>query len=170
MGEVGVSLKSVMNKKNGFMSQRIVILNGANLNLLGVRQPDIYGRETLKDIENMCRKTAKAAGFELDFKQSNHEGDLIDWVQDARTQAAGLILNPAGFTHTSVALMDAVLACDMPVIEVHLSNIYQRESFRQHSYISAAARAVISGLGGLGYKLAVDAMVEIVNQERRKDV
>jgi 3-dehydroquinate dehydratase II len=136
----------------------IYILNGPNLNLLGQRQPEVYGRETLADIHARCESGAGALGFAIDFRQSNHEGVLIDWVQEARGKAAAIIINPAGFTHTSVALLDALIAAELPVIEVHLSNIHARESFRHHSYVSRVAAGVICGLGSQGYELALDAL------------
>ena len=118
-----------------------LVLNGPNLNLLGTRQPAIYGRESLADIEKACRRRAEALKLGLEFRQSNHEGELIDWVQGARGRMAGIVINPAGYGHSSVALLDALVASDLPVIEVHLSNIFRREAFRHHSYVSAAARA-----------------------------
>ena len=144
------------------MTQHIEILNGPNLNLLGARQPAVYGRETLADVEAACAEAAAGLGLEIAFRQSNHEGQLIDWVQGARGSAAGIVINPAGYTHTSVALMDALLASDLPVIEVHLSNIHKREPFRHHSYVSKAAVGVICGLGGHGYVLAIEAMARLV--------
>ena len=144
-------------------AKTIWVLNGPNLNMLGTREPQIYGRETLADIEKSCRSRSKALGLGIDFRQTNHEGELVDWVQNARGKAAGLIVNAAALTHTSVALLDALKAVDLPVIEVHLSNIYKRESFRHHSYVSPAAVAVICGLGPRGYIHALDALAEIVN-------
>jgi len=138
----------------------ICILNGPNLNLLGQRQPEIYGRETLADIHARCEKRATALGLAIDFRQSNHEGVLIDWIQEARAKASAIIINPAAFTHTSVALLDALTAAELPVIEVHLSNIHKREPFRHHSYVSRAATGVICGLGSKGYELALDALAE----------
>jgi len=140
------------------MSQAILILNGPNLNLLGTRQPEIYGRETLADIEAACVRHGQALGFTVEFRQSNHEGQLIDWIQQARGRVAGIIINPAAYTHTSVALLDALLSVELPTIEVHLSNIHQREPFRQQSYVSKVARGVICGFGSHGYILALDAM------------
>ena len=136
----------------------VLILNGPNLNLLGVRQPEIYGRETLADIEEACLERAAALSIDIDFRQSNTEGQLIDWVHEARQTADGIIINAAGLTHTSVALMDALLGSELPVIEVHLSNIFRRETFRHHSYVSLAAVGVICGLGSQGYELALDAL------------
>lgn len=134
---------------------KIVILNGPNLNLLGQRQPEIYGRDTLADVEANCRRLAEELGFELEFRQSNHEGELIDWIHAARASAAGLIINPAAFTHTSVAILDALKTCEFPVLEVHISNVHQREAFRHHSYVSLVATGVIAGFGIHGYELAL---------------
>ncbi|MCU0837780.1 MAG: type II 3-dehydroquinate dehydratase [Rhodospirillales bacterium] len=142
------------------MTRAVFILNGPNLNLLGVREPDIYGRMTLADIERACRRRASALGFGVEFRQSNSEGELIGWVQEARTAAVGIIINAAALTHTSVALLDALLAVGVPVYEVHISNIFRREPFRHHSYISAAATAVICGCGAFGYELALEALAE----------
>lgn len=144
------------------MPKTVLILNGPNLNMLGLRQPEIYGRETLADVEALCHAKAKALGLTVDFRQSNTEGELITWAQEARTKADGLLVNAGGFSHTSVALMDALLACEKPVIEVHISNIFRREAFRHHSYISFAARGVICGLGPKGYTIALEAMADIL--------
>jgi len=138
----------------------IYILNGPNLNMLGKRQPEIYGAETLADLQARCEAHAEKSGLKVDFRQTNHEGSLLDWIQEAREAAAGLIINAAGLTHTSIPLFDALLALDIPVIEVHLSNIYKRESFRHHSYISGAATGVVCGFGAKGYELALDAMAD----------
>jgi 3-dehydroquinate dehydratase-2 len=140
----------------------ILVLNGPNLNLLGIREPTIYGRETLADIEESCLERATTLELDLDFRQSNHEGQLIDWIHEARDSADGIIINPAGYSHTSVAIMDALAASDLPIIEVHLSNIHRREEFRHHSYVSHVARGVICGLGAHGYELALDAMARIL--------
>lgn len=140
----------------------ILILNGPNLNMLGVRQPEIYGRETLGDIEAACRERAAELGLMVDFRQSNYEGELVEWIHEARGSADGIAINAGALTHTSVAVLDALLLCELPVIEVHLSNIYTRESFRHHSYISAAARGVICGFGGRGYLFALEALAGIV--------
>lgn len=134
------------------------ILNGPNLNLLGHRQPHIYGHDTLADIQARLEKQGAALGLPVDFRQSNHEGLLVDWIQEARLKASGIIINAAGLSHTSIPLLDALLASELPIIEVHLSNIYKREEFRHHSYISRAATGVICGLGAKGYELALDAL------------
>ncbi len=144
-------------------SDVIYVLNGPNLNLLGEREPEIYGRETLADIEALCRAAAPQA--EIVFRQSNHEGELVEWIHQARTQAAALVINPAAFSHTSIALLDALKTLDIPVIECHLSNPAAREEFRRHSYVSLAATGVISGLGPHGYELAVKAALRLA-QER----
>jgi 3-dehydroquinate dehydratase II len=140
------------------MAQTIHILNGPNLNLLGTREPEIYGSETLDDLRTRCERKAKALGYDVVFRQSNHEGELVSWVQEARTGAAGMIVNAGALTHTSVALLDALLACSVPIVEVHLSNIFRREPFRARSYVSKGAKGVICGFGGLGYELAIEAL------------
>ena len=136
----------------------VFVLNGPNLNMLGLREPEIYGDLTLADIETVCRGEADRLGLSVDVRQSNHEGQLVDWVQEARTAACGLVLNAAAYSHTSVALLDAVKLLDQPVIEVHISNIYAREAFRHHSYISQAADGVVCGLGIKGYVFALEAI------------
>ncbi len=146
------------------MTRTILILNGPNLNLLGQREPAIYGSATLADVEKLCHDTAKRVGLAADCRQSNHEGKLIDWVHEARGTAAGLIINAGGLSHTSVALLDAVIAFEKPVVEVHISNIFRREEFRHHSWVSSAAKGVICGLGIKGYELALEAMAELVKQ------
>lgn len=143
-------------------SQAIYVLNGPNLNLLGSREPEIYGSTTLAEIGKLVAARAKARGLEAVFRHSNHEGDLVDWLQEARTKAAGVILNAAGFTHTSVALLDACRMLDRPLIEVHLSNPFARERFRAHSFISPAATGVICGLKADSYLLAVDALATLI--------
>ena len=145
----------------------ILVLNGPNLNLLGVREPSVYGRETLADIEEACLERAVDLGLSVEFRQSNHEGQLIDWIQEARESADGIILNAAALTHTSVALLDALRAAELPVVEVHLSNIYRREPFRHHSYVSAAATGIICGFGPHGYVLALDAMAQLLAREEQ---
>ncbi len=146
------------------MSQRIDILNGPNLNLLGVREPEIYGHQTLADIEQLCRQFAAGRGLEVVFRQSNHEGQIIDWIQEARLEAAAIILNPAGFTSTSIAILDALKTFEGPIVEVHLSNIHRREAYRHHSYVSLAATGVICGLGAHGYLLALDAIAGLIGR------
>ena len=143
------------------MPKPIYVLNGPNLNLLGVREPDIYGRETLDDVRAACERRAGDAGFTVVFRQTNHEGELIDWVQEARERACALVLNPAGYGHTSVALLDALKSCGVPVVECHLSNPAAREGFRRRSYVSEAARGVVSGFGALSYVLAVEAAARL---------
>jgi len=144
------------------MAATVWVLNGPNLNLLGKRQPEIYGRESLADIEAACRALAAELGLGLVFRQSNHEGVLVDWIQEARETAQGLIINPAGYTTTSIAILDALLTCPFPVIEVHLSNIHKREPFRQHSYVSLAATGVIAGCGAHGYLLALRHLARLL--------
>jgi 3-dehydroquinate dehydratase II len=144
------------------MSKTVFVLNGPNLNLLGKRQPEIYGRETLADVEAACRETASALGLEIRFHQSNAEHQIIDWVHEARECAVGLVINPAAFTHTSVAILDALNACEFPVIEVHISNVHKRESFRHHSYVSLRADGVIAGCGTQGYVLALQRVAKLV--------
>ncbi len=138
------------------MSKALYILNGPNLNLLGTREPEIYGSATLKDVEALCRDTAKTFGLDVDFRQSNHEGVLVDAIQEAgANKAAGIIINPAALTHTSVALQDALKAVALPAMEVHISNIFTRESWRHHSYVSPAVTGMICGMGIDGYRLAI---------------
>jgi 3-dehydroquinate dehydratase II len=145
------------------MAKTLYVLNGPNLNLLGTREPHIYGRATLADVEKLCRSTAERHGFAMVFRQSNHEGQIVDWINEARAeQAAGLIINPAGHTTTSIAILDALLAMQVPVVEVHISNIHAREEFRRHSYISRAARAVVCGFGVEGYALAISGLVSLL--------
>lgn len=140
------------------MTKTIFILNGPNLNLLGSREPELYGTDTLEDLRQMCAARAESLGFGMVFHQTNSEGELVSLVQDAAQLAAGLILNAAAFTHTSIALFDALKACPIPAIEVHMSNIFAREDFRHHSYVSPAVTGMICGLGGQGYLLALDAL------------
>lgn len=139
------------------MSKIIFVLNGPNLNLLGVREPHIYGSATLADVEALCQARAKALGFGIDFRQTNHEGVLIDWVQEARTVACALVLNPAGYGHTSIALLDALKSLTIPVIECHLSNPAAREAFRHSTYVALAATGLVSGFGAKSYELAIEA-------------
>ena len=145
------------------MAKTVYVLNGPNLNLLGTREPKIYGHATLKDVEALCRKTAAGLKLAVEFRQSNHEGELVDWIQEAGAKkAAGIVLNPGGYTHTSVAIHDAIKAVNVPLIEVHLSNPYAREPFRHRSLISKAANGVICGLGANGYVVAVDALAALL--------
>jgi len=137
------------------MTGTIDILNGPNLNLLGTREPHIYGRETLADVEADCRRVAAEFGLSLRFRQSNAEFQLIDWIHEARDSAVAIIINPGAFTHTSIAIMDALNACTCPILEVHISNVHRRESFRHHSYVSLTATGVLAGFGTHGYQLAV---------------
>jgi 3-dehydroquinate dehydratase-2 len=144
-------------------SKTIYVLNGPNLNLLGTREPEKYGRATLADVERLCREAAKRFGLSVEFRQSNHEGAIVDWIQEAaREKAAGIVLNPAAYTTTSVAILDAILAAAIPVIEVHITNIHARESFRHDSYVSRVARAVICGFGVGGYTLAISGLAAMV--------
>jgi 3-dehydroquinate dehydratase II len=149
------------------MATTVYVLNGPNLNLLGTREPDIYGRTTLKDVEAMCRDAGKRHGFAIAFHQSNHEGALVDWIQEARAKsAAGIVINPAAYTHTSIPILDALLAAAIPTIEVHISNVHAREKFRRHSYISPAAKAVICGFGVNGYVLAIDGLAAMLQSSK----
>lgn len=143
----------------------IAVLNGPNLNMLGLRQPELYGAATLDDVEQLCAETGDQFGLAIDFRQTNGEGELVSWVQECRGRAAGIVINPAGYTTTSIALMDALLSVELPVIEVHITNIHRREEFRQHSYVSKAAVGVIAGLGIQGYALALTAMANLVGVE-----
>ena len=149
------------------MAKPVFVLNGPNLNMLGAREPEVYGRETLDDVRKRAESRAKSAGLAIDFRQSNLEGELVGWIQEAREKASGIILNAGALTHTSIGLLDALQAAEVPVIEVHLSNIFRRESFRQHSFVSLAAKGMICGLGALGYELAVEAMADILAKGSR---
>ena len=147
------------------MANTVYVLNGPNLNLLGTREPKTYGRATLKDVEKLVRETARRHKLAVEFRQSNHEGDLIDWIHEAGAKkAAGIIINPGGYTHTSVSLRDAVAAVSVPVIEVHISNIYAREGFRHHSHIAPVAKATLAGLGIAGYALAIDGLAALAGK------
>ncbi|WP_374650481.1 type II 3-dehydroquinate dehydratase [Dongia sp.] len=146
----------------------VLVLNGPNLNMLGQRQPEIYGRESLDDIAKACAAKAKGLGLGLDFRQSNHEGELITWTQDARGRHAGIVINPAGYGHSSIALLDALLVSELPVVEVHLSNIHRREPFRHHTYTSQAATGIICGLGSQGYLLALEAMANLIKTKKAR--
>lgn len=144
------------------MAKSIYVLNGPNLNMLGLREPAVYGHESLDDVRERAAARAQTLGLTIEFRQSNHEGELVDWIQEARGKADGIILNAGAYSHTSIALLDALQAVELPAIEVHLSNIFRREDYRQHSYISLAAKGVICGLGAKGYELALEAMAEIL--------
>jgi 3-dehydroquinate dehydratase-2 len=149
------------------MAKTIAILNGPNMNLLGSREPEKYGRATLKDVEKLCRDTAKRHGFTIEFRQSNHEGALVDWIQEAGAKkAAGIVINGAGFTTTSIAIHDAIIAVRIPTIEVHITNIFAREPFRHASVIAPVARATMAGFGIHGYALAIEALAEMTGTKR----
>ncbi|WP_068312482.1 type II 3-dehydroquinate dehydratase [Polycladidibacter hongkongensis] len=147
------------------MSKKILILNGPNLNLLGMRQPEVYGDTSLAELDEHCRVHGATLGFEVDCRQSNCEGTLIDWLHEMRGTKNGIVLNAGAYSHTSVAIMDAIASVERPLIEVHLSNIHARERFRHHSYISKVATGTICGLGTTGYMLAIDALADILDQE-----
>lgn len=147
----------------------VLILNGPNLNMLGVREPGIYGSETLDDIEALCQERAEALDLAVDFRQSNHEGELVSWVQQARADHDAIIINAGAYTHTSIALLDALTLAELPVIEVHLSNIFRREPFRHHSYVSAVAKGVICGFGAQGYLMALDAVAQLIDADAMTD-
>jgi len=148
------------------MTQTIFVLNGPNLNLLGKRQPEIYGRETMADVEALCLTEAAKAGLEVRFHQSNREYEIIDWIHEAREKGAAIVINPAAFTHTSVAILDALNAFEGPVVEVHISNVHRRESFRHHSYVSLRADGVIAGLGVQGYALGVQRVAKLLADKK----
>jgi 3-dehydroquinate dehydratase-2 len=157
-----------VDKRNKIsMSRLVYVLNGPNLNLLGQREPHLYGAETLADIERACAALAVELRLDLRFHQSNREYELIDWIHEARGVAGGLAINPAAFTHTSVALLDALNAFEAPVIEVHISNIHKREEFRHHSYVSKRADGVIAGCGGQGYELALRRLAKLIDAKER---
>jgi 3-dehydroquinate dehydratase II len=145
----------------------VYILNGPNLNLLGLREPEVYGAETLDGLKARCAARAKALGLAIDFRQSNIEGELVTWIQGARSNASGIILNAAAYTHTSVALHDAIRASGVPAIEVHLSNVHKREEFRHKSYLSAVCHGVIFGFGGKGYELALEALADLLKSQSK---
>lgn len=150
------------------MTNPVFVLNGPNLNLLGTRQPEIYGYETLADIEALCRKTCAAHDIDLVFEQTNHEGVLVELIQRARTEACGIVINPAAYTHTSVAIRDALSACEMPIFEVHLSNVHAREAFRHHSYVSGVATGVIAGLGSYGYVAGLNKLISKLDKPKAR--
>lgn len=145
------------------MTAIVYVLNGPNLNLLGQRQPEIYGRDTLADVEAQVRARARELKLGIEFRQSNAESQLIEWIHEARAKAAAIIINPAAFTHTSIAILDALQACDgVPILEVHISNVHRREEFRRHSYVSLAASGVIAGCGTQGYVLALERAAHLI--------
>jgi 3-dehydroquinate dehydratase-2 len=144
------------------------VLNGPNLNLLGKRQPEIYGRETLADVEAECRRVGAELKLDIVFRQSNREYEIIDWIHESRETAGGIVINPAAFTHTSVAILDALNACEFPIFEVHISNVHAREPFRHHSYISPKATGVIAGFGTQGYQLALRRVAYLIDQGERE--
>jgi 3-dehydroquinate dehydratase-2 len=149
------------------MSDTVYVINGPNLNLLGTREPDKYGRATLADVETLCREAARRHGLAVEFRQSNREGEIVDWIHEAgQRKAAGIVLNAAAYTHTSIAILDAVTAAAVTTIEVHITNIHAREVFRHHSYVSKAAKAVLCGFGIDGYGLAIDGLAAMTRAKR----
>jgi 3-dehydroquinate dehydratase-2 len=145
------------------MPKTVYVLNGPNLNLLGLREPEIYGHSTLADVEKLCRVAAARHGLEVEFRQSNHEGAIVDWIQQARAEdAVGVVINPAAYGHTSVAILDALATLRVPIIEVHISNIHARESFRRRTYVSQVARGVLCGFGVNGYALAIEGLAALL--------
>jgi 3-dehydroquinate dehydratase-2 len=150
------------NSAHNKMRPIVYVLNGPNLNLLGTRQPEIYGRETLADIEAECRRAGANLGLEIEFRQTNAEFQLIDWIHEARQRAAGIIINPAAWSHTSVAVLDALNACEFPILEVHITNIHKREEFRHHSFVSQVATGVVCGFGTQGYILSIERLARLI--------
>jgi 3-dehydroquinate dehydratase II len=150
------------------MAKTVYVLNGPNLNLLGTREPKTYGRATLREVEKLCREAARRQKLEVECRQSNHEGEIVDLIHEAAAKkAAGIIINAGGYTHTSVAIRDAIAAVSLPVIEVHISNIFARESFRHHSHIAAVAKASLCGFGVIGYALAIDGLAALIGARRK---
>ena len=150
------------------MAKTVYVLNGPNLNLLGAREPETYGHSSLKDVERLCRKVASSHQLGIEFRQSNHEGELVDWIHEAGAKkAAGIVLNAGGYTHSSIAIRDAVAAVEVPVIEVHISNIFAREDFRHHSHIAPVAKASLCGFGVGGYALAIDGLAALIGARRK---
>ena len=150
------------------MAKTLYVLNGPNLNSLGTREPEKYGRSTLKDVEKLCRKAGARYGLEVAFRQTNREGEMVDWLHEAKAKkAAGIVINPAGYTTTSIAILDAILAVGIPTIEVHITNIHQREEFRHHSYVSKGAKAVICGFGVDGYALAIIGLAGLIGAKTK---
>ncbi|SEE28019.1 type II 3-dehydroquinate dehydratase [Pseudomonas coleopterorum] len=148
------------------MSQIILVLNGPNLNMLGLREPAVYGHETLADVEAMAVQSGQELGLSIECRQTNHEGQMIDWIHQARQRVAGIVINPGAWTHTSIAIHDALIACEVPVLEVHISNVHRREEFRHHSFVSKVAVGVIAGFGTHGYKLAISHFAKLLNAKR----
>jgi 3-dehydroquinate dehydratase-2 len=144
------------------MSKAVFVLNGANLNLVGVREPAIYGAETLGDIRERTEARGRSLGLDIDFRQTNSEGTLVDWIQEARERAAGIVINAGAYTHTSIAILDGLKAAALPTIELHLSNVFRREPFRHVSYVTPAAHGLICGFGPKGYELAIEAMADLI--------
>jgi 3-dehydroquinate dehydratase-2 len=149
------------------MSDTVYVINGPNLNLLGTREPEKYGRATLADVEALCREAARRHGLAVEFRQSNREGEIVDWIQEAgRSKAAGIVLNAAAYSHTSIAILDAIAAAPVPTVEVHITNIHAREEFRRHSYVSRVAKAVLCGFGIDGYALAIEGLAAMTRAKR----
>jgi 3-dehydroquinate dehydratase II len=153
------------NSLNETMRPVVYVLNGPNLNLLGIRQPEIYGRETLADVEAECRRIGAELGLEIEFRQTNAEFQIIDWIHEARERASGIVINPAALTHTSVAVLDALNTCEFPILEVHITNIHKREEFRHHSFVSRVAAGVICGFGTQGYFLAIQHLARLIGNQ-----
>lgn len=151
------------------MAAKVLILNGPNLNLLGTREPAVYGSATLADIEAACARRGAALGLAVDFRQTNHEGELVDWIQQARGVYGAVLVNAAAFSHTSIAILDALATLEAPVIEVHLSNIFRREPFRRHSYVSRVAKGIVCGFGGFGYEMALEAAAHLLGVAPQDD-
>ena len=149
------------------MPKTIYVLNGPNLNMLGTREPEKYGHATLADVEKLCREAGKRFDLAVEFRQSNHEGEIIDWIHEAKKKAVGIVINPAGYSHTSVAILDAISAVQLPTVEVHITNIHQREEFRHHSYVSKGAKAVLCGFGITGYALAIEGLAALVGMKSK---
>lgn len=140
----------------------LLVLNGPNLNMLGLRQPEVYGRETLADVQRLCEQAGSRLDLSVEFRQTNHEGEMIDWIHQARERVGGIIINAGAWTHTSAAIHDALIAAEVPVIEVHISNVHRREAFRHHSYVSMVAKAVLAGFGTHGYVLAIEHFARLL--------
>ena len=150
------------------MSNLVYVLNGPNLNLLGTREPETYGSASLKDVERLCRERARSLGFDVEFRQSNHEGELIDWIHEAAAKkAVGILINPGGLTHTSISIRDAIAAVNVPVVEIHISNVFARESFRHVSHVAPVAKASLCGFGIAGYGLALDGLAAMIGAGRK---